>query len=153
MHELSLCTGASLLKEWSYSLAHFLTLHVINECIFKPKPQSCLSVNISSFYHRNICAGVASDLVPLEKQIKFPQASELNITWHHQQKSVPVAALSVSAWVVFKASMSLHVNQLPELARNPAVRLNTDGRVHRWFVGQSHQRVLIWNCLEKGTRI
>lgn len=40
-------------------------------------------------------------------------------------------AALVSAWVVFKASMSLHVNQLPELARNPAVRLNTDGRVHR----------------------
>lgn len=41
------------------------------------------------------------------------------------------AALSVLAWVVFKASMSLHVKQLPELARNHAVRLNKDGRVHR----------------------
>lgn len=27
--------------------------------------------------------------------------------------------------------MSLHVKQLPELARNHAVRLNKDGRVHR----------------------
>lgn len=41
------------------------------------------------------------------------------------------AALSVLSWAVFKASMSLHVKQLPELARNHAVRLNKDGRVHR----------------------